>query len=117
MDDMQMIALILNKLPSHLCSMFISNFNLHGYTNMSLHIFQNKLRDFWLQNVKSKLIEIAMSVEHKEKVGSPSRSLEDFSGPDQGIDRYGSRIEVNPAKERPSSMGSESLYYLWTNRP
>src|SRR5687767_13602095 len=51
LDDMQMISSVINKLPKHLYSMFISNYNLNGYTIISLHVFQNKLCDFWLSNV------------------------------------------------------------------
>ena len=82
---MQMIALILKKLPKHLYSMFISNYSLNGYANMSLHTFQNKLRDFWLQNVKAKSIEHAMTVEVKEKEIVPAEVLKIFNDQIKGL--------------------------------
>jgi hypothetical protein len=63
---MQMIAHILNKLPYGIYNPFTTTFQVQGYTNVTLAIFQQKLREFWRRNVKSKVdTNMAMTIEQQ----------------------------------------------------
>ena len=45
-EDLQIISHVLSKLPRDLYKLFITNYEINGYTKVSLHAFQNKLQDF-----------------------------------------------------------------------
>ena len=63
-EDVQIMSHILSKLPRHLYELFITNYELQGYSSVTLHDFQTKLRDFWSRHVRNKADNIVMTMDH-----------------------------------------------------
>ena len=67
-EELQIISHVLSKLPRELYKLFITNFEINGYSKVSLHVFQTKLQDFWRRHVKSCSDNIVMMLEHEKIV-------------------------------------------------
>ena len=46
LDNVQIMAMVLGKLPKNLYEIFITNIELNGYTNMKLARFQTKISTY-----------------------------------------------------------------------
>src|SRR5690348_7605866 len=66
-DNMQLISHVLLKLPKDLYSLFITTYQIQGFTNITLFDFQFKIKEYWRSNVKSKGNNYAMTVKQVKK--------------------------------------------------
>src|SRR6476646_2017624 len=75
-EDLQIISHVLSKLPRELYELFITNYEINGFSKVPLHVFQTKLQDFWSRHVKNKTDNIVMTLDQAK----PAAKEEDKGG-------------------------------------
>lgn len=99
-EDLQIISHVLNKLPKDLYELFITNYEINGYTSVTLHAFQNKLQDFWKRHMKNRSDNMVMSLEQLK----PAK--DEDKGSEEAIDKLNNQIKE--LKDMMSNMKQET---------
>lgn len=66
LDDVQIVAKVLNKLTKDLYEMFITNVELNGYAKTTLYEFQTKLTQFWSKHVQNRSSHLIMTLKQDQ---------------------------------------------------
>ena len=108
-DDMQLISHVLMKLPKELYGLFITTYQVQGFTSITLFEFQSKLREFWRSNVKLKADNYAMTVEVKQPTSQEADAITAQKNhmDQQKKDRQNviSNLRVEQQRQEPSAWG------------